>query len=103
MDKPLENFGLQKDMQDIDDILNQYFQIGRINREKAIAKIRELRITNEDVGRTVMAVLPYNFIPFSDASDAQLASELHTYKEILAENYLRNTQEEMPYSSTEME
>lgn len=45
MDKPLENFGLQKDMQDIDDILNQYFQIGRINREKAIAKIRELRIT----------------------------------------------------------
>ena len=50
-----------------------------------------------------MAVLPYNFIPFSDASDAQLASELHTYKEILAENYLRNTQEEMPYSSTEME
>ena len=100
MDKTLENFGLQKDIQDIDDILNQCFQIGWINREKAIAKIRELRITNEDVGRTVMAVLPYNFIPFSDASDAQLASELHTYREILIENYLRNTQEEMPYSST---
>ena len=100
MDKTLEKFGLQRDMQDIDDILNQYFQIGRINREKAIAKIRELRITNEDVGKTVTAVLPYNFIPFSDA---QLASELHTYREILTENYLRNTQEEMLYSSTEME
>lgn len=100
MDKTLENFGLQRDMQDIDDILNQNFQIGRINREKAIAKIRELRITNEDVGRTAMAVHPYNFIPFSDASDTQLASELHTYREILAANYLRNTQEEMPYSST---
>ena len=99
MDKPLENFGLQKDMQDIDDILNQYFQIGRINREKAISKIRELRITNEDVGRTVMAVLPYNFITFSDESDAQLAAELNRYREILTENYLRNMQEEMPNSS----
>ena len=99
MDKTLENFGLQRDMQDIDDILNQYFQIGRINREKAIAKIRELRITNEDVGRTAMAVHAYNFIPFSDASDTQLASELHTYREILAANYLRNMQEEMPNSS----
>lgn len=74
MDKPLENFGLQKDMQDIDDILNQYFQIGRINREKAIAKIRELRITNEDVGRTVMAVLPYNFIPLCSASEDMVDS-----------------------------
>lgn len=100
MDKKFENFGLQKNIQDIDDILNQYCQIGRLNREKAIAKIRELRITNEDVGRTVMVVLPYNFIPFSDASDAQIASELHTYRKILTENYLRNTQNEMPYSST---
>lgn len=99
MDKPLENFGLQKDIQDIDDILNQYFQIGRINREKAIAKIRELRITNEDVGRTVIGALPCSFIPFNDVSDAQLAAELNRYREILTENYLRNMQEEMPNSS----
>ena len=46
-----------------------------------------------------MAVLPYNFIPFSDASDAQLAAELNRYREILTENYLRNMQEEMPNSS----
>ena len=100
MDKALENLSLLKDIQDIDDMLNQYCHNGLINREKAISKIRELRITNEDAGRTVMAVLPYNFIPFSDASDAQLVSELHTYREVLIKNYLRNTQEETPYSST---
>lgn len=83
-------------MQDIDNILNQYFQIGLINREKAIAKIREL---NKDVGRTVIGVLPCSFIPFNDASDAPLAAELNRYREILTENYLRNMQEEMPNSS----
>lgn len=86
-------------MQDIDNILNQYFQIGLINREKAIAKIRELRITNKDVGRTVIGALPCSFIPFNDVSDAQLAAELNRYGEILTENYLRNMQEEMPNSS----
>ena len=86
-------------MQDIDNILNQYFQTGLINREKAIAKIRELRITNKDVGRTVIGAFPCSFIPFNDVSDAQLAAELNRYREILTENYLRNMQEEMPNSS----
>lgn len=86
-------------MQDIDNILNQYFQTGLINREKAIAKIRELRITNKDVGRTVIGALSCSFIPFNDVSDVQLAAELNRYREILTENYLRNMQEEMPNSS----
>ena len=93
MDKALENLSLLKDIQDIDDMLNQYCHNGLINREKAISKIRELRITNRDIGKAVAATLPLNFVPFSEASNDQLAGELNAYKALLEENYLRNMQE----------
>ena len=94
MDKAFENLRLLKDIQDIDDMLNQYCQNGLINREKAISKIRELRITNKDIGKSAAETLPFNSIPFSEASNNQLAGELNAYKAILTENYLRNTQED---------
>ena len=93
MDKALENRSLLKDIQDIDDMLNQYCHNGLIDREKAISKIKELRITNRDIGKAVAATLPLNFVPFSEASNDQLAGELNAYKAILRENYLRNMQE----------
>ena len=94
MDKAFENQSLLKDIQDIDDMLNQYLRSGLINREKVISKIRELRITNKDMRETTIATLPFNFIPFSAASNDQLAGELNAYKLILQENYLRNKQED---------
>ena len=94
MDKALENLSLLKDIRDIDDMLNQYCQSGFIDREKAISKIRELRITNKDIGKAEIAAVPCNFIPFNEASNDQLASGLNAYRAILSENYLRNTQED---------
>ena len=94
MDKALENLSLLKDIQDIDDMLNQYCQSGLIDRERAISKIRELRITNKDIGKAEIAAVPYNFIPFNEASNDQLASGLNAYRAILSENYLRNMQED---------
>ena len=99
MDKALENLSLLKDIRDIDDLLNQYFQNGSVDRKKAISKIRELRITNKDIGKVAAATLPFNFIPFSEASNDQIAGELKAYKAILSENYLRNMQEG-PYANT---
>ena len=93
MDKALENLSLLKNIQDIDDMLNQYFQNSSLDRKKAIAKIRELRITNKDIGKATAATPPFNFVPFNAASNDQLAGELNAYKAILEENYLRNTQE----------
>ena len=94
MDKALENLSLLKDIQDIDDMLNQYCHNGLINREKAISKIRELRITHKDIGKAAATAFPFNFVPFSEASDDQLAGELNAYKAILKGNYLRNMQED---------
>lgn len=94
MDKASENVSLWKDIREIDDVLNQYRQIGFIDREKAISKIRELRVTNKDIGKAAAAALPFNSIPFSYASSDQLACELNAYKAILTENYLRNTRED---------
>ena len=94
MDKAFENLSLLKDIQDIDDMLNQYCQSGLINRERAISKIRELRITNKDIGKIAAATLPFNSVPFSEAGNNQLAGELNTYKIILTANYLRNMQED---------
>ena len=88
-----ENLRLLKDIQDIDNMQNQYRQLGLIDREKAISKIRELRITNKDIGKAAATALPFNSIPFSEASNNQLVGELDAYKAILEENYLRNMQE----------
>lgn len=94
MDKVLENMSLSKDIQDIDYMLNQYCRSGLIDRERAISKIRELRITNKDIGKAEIATAPCNFIPFNEASNDQLASVLNAYRAILLENYLRNMQED---------
>lgn len=99
MDKAFENLSMLKDIQEIDDLLNGYCQIGYIDREKAISKIRELRMTNSDIQTAATAMLPSNIIPFSQANDSQLAGELNAYRAILAENYLRNAQEE-PHANT---
>lgn len=99
MDKAFENLSILKDIREIDDLLNGYCQIGYIDREKAISKIRELRITNSDIRKAATETLPSNIIPFSQANDSQLAGELNAYRTILAENYLRNTQEE-PHADT---
>ena len=99
MDKAFENLSILKDIREIDDLLNGYCQIGYIDREKAISKIVELRMTNRDIQRDAAAMLPSNAIPFNQASDSQLAGELNAYRAILAENYLRNTQEE-PHANT---
>lgn len=94
MDKAFENLSLLKDIQDIDDMLNQYCQVGILDREKAISKIRELRVTNKDIGKATAATLPFHSIPFNQASSNQLACELDAYKAILTANYLHNTQED---------
>ena len=99
MDKAFENLSILKDIREIDDLLNGYCQIGYIDREKAISKIRELRITNSDIRKAATETLPSNIIPFSQANDSQLAGELNAYRTILAENYLRNTPEE-PHANT---
>ena len=99
MDRAFENLSILKDIQEIGDLLNGYCQIGYIDREKAISKIRELRITNSDIRKAATETLPFNIIPFSQANDSQLAGELNAYRTILAENYLRNTQEE-PHANT---
>ena len=99
MDKAFENLSILKDIREIDDLLNGYCQIGYIDREKAISKIRELRTTNSDIRKAATETLPSNIIPFSQANDSQLAGELNAYRTILAENYLRNTQEE-PHANT---
>ena len=94
MDKAFENLSILKDIWEIDDLLNGYCQNGYIDREKAILKIRKLRIKNSNIRKAAMTALPSNAIPFSQASDSQLAGELNAYRAILVENYLRNTQED---------
>lgn len=90
---------LWKDIQEINNILNQYSQLGFIDRKKAISKIRELRVTNKDIQTAVTAALRMNAIPFSQAGDRQLAEELESYKAILVENYIRSIQESL-YSNS---
>lgn len=93
MNKIPENLNMLKDIQTIDDLLNRYHQCGRIDRERAISKIIELRMTNSDIRAVTETMLPSNAIPFCQASSAQLADELNLYRGILYGNYLRNINE----------
>lgn len=94
MDRAQENISLWSDIQDIDDILNQYNRNGVLDREKAINKIRKLQLTNRNIGVAVAKTFPFSFIPFNKASNDQLVSELNAYKAILMKKCLRNAWED---------
>lgn len=94
MDRAQENISLLSDIQDINDILNQYNRNGVLDREKAINKIRKLQFTNKDIGTAVEKTIPFSFIPFNKASNDQLANELNAYKAILEKDYWRNLWED---------
>ena len=94
MDNARENISLLKDIQDIDDILNQYNRNGVLDRKRAIDKIRELQLTNRNIGTAVAKTIPFSFIPFNKASNDQLVCELNAYEAILMEKCLRNAWED---------
>ena len=65
-------------------MINEYQTTRRLDRNKAISKIQELRITNENVAAVTAVNLSQYSVPFSQVSDENIVAELKMQMDILS-------------------
>ena len=74
---------IRKDIQERQQIINEYINTRHLDREKAISKIQELRITDENVAAVTAVKLAQYSVPFSQVSDENIVAELKMQMDIL--------------------
>lgn len=75
---------IRKDIQERQQMINEYQTTRRLDRNKAISKIQELRITNENVAAVTAVNLSQYSVPFSQVSDENIVAELKMQMDILS-------------------
>lgn len=65
------------------DIIDKYYQTGYLDRDEAVKKIKELRITDENVGKITTIKLAQSSIPFEYATNESIVAELEMQTNIL--------------------
>lgn len=80
---------LLKDIEERKQIIREYQLTGHLDREKAIVKIKELRLTDEDVAKVTTTRLAVSSTPFSQASDNMIVAELQMQVDILTAKVLQ--------------
>jgi len=73
-----------KDISERKQLIDEYRSIGYLNREKAIRKIQELRLTDSDVSAATSIRLATSRTPFAQATDEAIAAELQMQIDILS-------------------
>ena len=83
MDKSMKGIydkaSLLKDIEERMQIIREYQLTGHLDREKAIDRIKELRLTDEDVAKVTTTRLAVSSTPFSQASDNGIVAELQMH------------------------
>lgn len=79
----LEEASIIKDIEEREKIINNYKMTGFINRDKAIEKIKELRLSDMDVAKVTSVKLAESAVPFDIATEDQIIGELIMQVEIL--------------------
>ena len=74
---------IRKDIHERQQIINEYINTRHLDREKAISKIQELRITDENVAAVTAVKLAQYSVPFSQVSDENIVAELKMQMDIL--------------------
>ena len=70
-------------------IISTYKTTGYLDRDHAIEKIKELRITDNEVAAITTAKLAVSSIPFSRATNESIVSELQMQVDILKAKILK--------------
>ena len=83
---------IRKDIQERQQIINEYKMTRRLDRDKAISKIMELRTTNMEVLTVTLA--NQTSIPLSNAPDEMLLNDLQMQINMLNAELLKKTQEQ---------
>ncbi|MBR2277914.1 MAG: hypothetical protein IJ872_01745 [Eubacterium sp.] len=65
------------------DIIDKYYQTGYLDRDEAVKKIKELRITDENVGKVTAIRLTQSATPFQNTSNESIVAELEMQVDIL--------------------
>ena len=73
-----------KDINDREQMIRNYQISGHLDRNTAIEKIQELRLTDEDIAKATTARLAVSSTPFSQTSDQGIIAELQMQVNILA-------------------
>lgn len=74
---------IRKDIHERQQIINEYINTRHLDREKAISKIQELRIIDENVAAVTAVKLAQYSVPFSQVSDENIVAELKMQMDIL--------------------
>ena len=65
------------------EIIDKYYNTGYLDRDEAVKKIKELRITDENVGKITTIKLAQSSIPFEYATNESIVAELEMQTKIL--------------------
>ena len=79
-----DNATMMKDLTERKQIIQSFYSTGYIDRDNAIKKIKELRVTDADVAAITSAKLVTNSVPFENATNEGLIAELQMQVDILA-------------------
>ncbi|WP_297959497.1 hypothetical protein [uncultured Ruminococcus sp.] len=85
---------IRKDIQERQQIINDYMNTRYLDREKAISKIQELRITNENVAAVTAVKLAQYSVPFSQVPDENIVAELKMQIDILSAELTKELSEQ---------
>ncbi|MEY8367808.1 hypothetical protein AALA24_03470 [Anaerovoracaceae bacterium 42-11] len=98
MGNPIKNAfdkaSLIKDIDERNSIIFNYQRYGLLDRDDAIKKIQELRISDEDVAVVTTANLSVSSIPFSQSTNDQIVRELVMQRDILQAKLIKKNTEE---------
>lgn len=78
-----DKVSLIKDIREIDSIVFNYQRYGSLDRNEAIRKIQELRITDKDIAAATAAGLAASSTPFCQSTNDQIVGELLMQRNIL--------------------
>lgn len=79
----LDKESIIKDIGERENIICNYQKYGLLDRDNAIKKIQELRISDEDIAAATAVNLSVSSIPFSQSTNDQIVGELIMQRDIL--------------------
>lgn len=92
--KSFDNASLIKDIAERDNIIRNYQLYGLLDRDYAIKKILELRISDNDVATVTSVNLSVSSTPFSRSTNDQIVAELAMQRDILKAKLIKEQAEE---------
>lgn len=85
---------IKKDIHERNEIITKYMNTRYLDRDKAISKIQELRLTNKNVATITAVKLAQHSVPFSQVPDESIIEELKMQVDILKTDLAKETIEQ---------